>query len=96
MLFWIQHNVNEMAVPSEVGHRVRQVAPWAVRPVADLEKMGFVEEEGFAGDEGWFRGNMGDLCIVPRSVGLQDSTVGDQQYSRPAIVGHERRIEPGS
>ena len=96
MLFWIQHNVNEMAVPSEVGHRVRQVAPWAVRPVADLEKMGFVEEEGFAGDEGWFRGNMGGLYIVPTSVGLQGSTVEDRQCSRQAIVEHERRKERGS
>jgi hypothetical protein len=51
MPFWTQHNVNEMAVPSEVGHRVRQVAPLVVRPVAALERMGFVEEEGFAGDE---------------------------------------------
>jgi hypothetical protein len=96
MPFWTQHNVNEMAEPSGVEHRVRQVAPLVVRPVADLERMGFVEEEGFAGDEGWFHGNMGDLCIVPKLVGLQGSTLGDRQYSRQAIVGHERRIEPGS
>jgi hypothetical protein len=96
MPFWTQHNVNEMAGPSGAGHRVQQVAPLAVRPEVDLERMGFEEEEGFAGDEGLFRGNMGGLCIVPRSDGLQDSTVGDRQYSRPVIVGHERRIEPGS
>jgi hypothetical protein len=96
MPFWTQHNVNEMAEPSEVGHRAQQVGPWVARPVADLERMGFEEEEGFAGDEGLFRGNMGGLCIAPRSVGLQDSTAGDRQYSRPAIVGHERRIELGS
>jgi len=96
MPFWIQRNVNEMAGPSVVGHRVRQVAPFVVRPVADLARMGFVEEEGFAGDEGWFRGNMGGLYIAPTSVGLQDSTVEDRQCSRQAIVEHERRIEPGS
>jgi hypothetical protein len=61
--------------------------------VADLERMGFVEEEGFAGDEGWFRGNMGDLYIALRSVELQDSIVKDRQYSRQAIVGHERQTE---
>jgi hypothetical protein len=93
MPFWTQHNVNEMAGPSGVEHRVRQVVPWVVRPVADLERMGFEEEEGFAGDEEWSRGNMGGLYIVPRSVGLQDSTAGDRQYNRQAIVGHERRIE---
>jgi len=96
MPFWIQHNVSEMAVRTGVGHRVEQVAPFEVRPVADLERMGFEEEEGFAEDEGWSRGNMGGLYIVPRSVGLQDSTVEDRQYSRQAIVGHERRKEPGS
>jgi hypothetical protein len=93
MPFWTQHNVNEMAVPSEVGHRVRQVAPLVVRPVADLARMGSEEEEGSAGDVGWSRGNMGGQYIVPRSVGLQGSTVKDRQYSRPAIVGHERRRE---
>ena len=85
-----------MAEPSEVGHRVEQVVPSGEQPVADLGRMGFEEEEAFAGDEGWFRGNKGGLYIVPRSVGLQDSTVGDRQYSRQAIVGHERRIEHGS
>jgi hypothetical protein len=85
-----------MAVPSGVGHRVRQVAPLAVRPVADLEKMGFEEEEEFAGDEEWFRGNRGGLYIVPKSVGLQGSTVGDPRYSRQAIVGLERRTKHGS
>jgi hypothetical protein len=96
MPFWTQHNVNEMAEPSEVGHRAQQVAPLAVRPGVGLERMGFEEEEGFAGDEGSSRGNMGGLCIAPRSVGQQDSTLGDRQYSRPAIVGHERRIELGN
>ena len=85
-----------MAEPSEVGHRVGQVVPFEVRPVADLERMEFEEEEGSAGDEGWFRENMGGLYIVPRSSGPRDSTVGDLQYSRQAIVGHERRIEHGS
>jgi len=96
MPFWIQHNVSEMAVRTEVGHRVEQVVPSGERPVADLGRMGFEEEEGFAGDEGWSRGNMGGLYIVPKSVALQDSTVGDRQYSRQAIVGHERQIEPES
>jgi hypothetical protein len=96
MPFWIQHNVNEMAVPSGVEHRERQVAPLAGRPVVDLERMGFVEVEGFAGDEEWSRESMGGLCIVPRSIELQDSIVEDRQYSRQAIVGHEHRTGRGS
>jgi len=82
-----------MVEPSEVERRVGQVVPFEVRPVADLERMGFEEEEGSAGDEEWFRGNMGGLYIVPRSIGPRDSTVEDRQYSRQAIVGRERRIE---
>ena len=85
-----------MVEPSEVEHRAGQVVPFEVRPAADLERMEFEEEEGFAGDEEWFRGNMGGLYIVRRSVGPQDSTEGDRQYSRQAIVGHERRIGRGS
>jgi len=96
MPFWIQHNVNGTAGPTGVGHRVGQVVPFEVRPGADLGRMGFEEEEGFVGDEGWFRGSRGGLYIVRRSGGLQDSTVGDRQYSQQATVGHERRTELGS
>lgn len=48
---WIQNGANERVGLIAVVRRVRQVAPFEVRPVVDPGRMGFGAEEGFVEDE---------------------------------------------